>query len=59
MNKADKDYKILEECLGVKTKEIIICQVCKKQIKGASYLDKLRKSWECNKCYLSDKSKIK
>lgn len=36
-----------------------ICQVCKKIIKMSSFYDKLRKSYECNDCYLSNKSLIK
>lgn len=35
------------------------CQVCKKSIKGAMFYDKVSKLYECNKCYLGNKSKIK
>lgn len=34
------------------------CQVCKKEIRGASYLDRINKAWECMKCFMSKKSKI-
>ena len=35
------------------------CQVCGKEIKGVKYFDKLRKSYECEICYMGKESKIK
>lgn len=37
----------------------LICQVCNKQIKISSFYDRLSKGYECNTCYISNKSKIK
>ena len=35
------------------------CQVCKKEIKKNKYFDKIRKSFECEICYMGKESKIK
>jgi uncharacterized CHY-type Zn-finger protein len=37
----------------------INCGICKKEINRAKYLDKDRKSYECEACYLSPKTRIK
>lgn len=41
-------------------KEIIrVCEVCKKNIKGAAYINIHSKQFECKDCYISKKSLIK